>query len=66
MNPDRWRNPEDLPIEATTLLLSAAFDRAALAIETGGNAADYSDVLAALIHGLASRSEGSTGALPIS
>ncbi len=47
--------PRNLPVEATTLLLSAAFDRAALAIETGGDAADYRAVLAALIDGLANR-----------
>jgi AcrR family transcriptional regulator len=44
-----------LPLDALTALLSAAFDRAALAVEENGNAVDYRAVLAALIHGLAPR-----------
>jgi AcrR family transcriptional regulator len=44
--------PRSLPIDATTHLLSAAFDRAALAIEAGGDAKDYRRGLAALIDGL--------------
>lgn len=42
-----------LPIEALTSQLSAAFDRAALAVEAGGDADDHRAVLAALIRGLA-------------
>ncbi len=41
-----------LPVAAVTTLLSAAFDRAALAIEVGGDADEYYEALAALIHGL--------------
>ncbi len=41
-----------LPAEAVTALLAAAFDRAALAIETGAPAEDYREVLMALIDGL--------------
>ena len=41
-----------LPAEALTALLAAAFDRAALAIETGASAEDYRAVLMALIDGL--------------
>ncbi|RFC67563.1 MULTISPECIES: TetR/AcrR family transcriptional regulator [Mesorhizobium] len=42
----------NLSIDAIAALLSAAFDRAALAIEAGGSAADYAQALAALIEGL--------------
>ena len=45
--------PKDLPVEATTQLLSSAFDRAALAIEAGGDAAAYASALVKLIDGLA-------------
>ncbi|MEI9400902.1 helix-turn-helix domain-containing protein [Mesorhizobium argentiipisi] len=41
-----------LPAEALTVLLAAAFDRAALAIEAGGSAADYRAALIALMDGL--------------
>lgn len=41
-----------VPLEPMTELLGAAFDRAALAIEVGGPAADYRNALAALIDGL--------------
>ncbi len=41
-----------LPLDATAALLSAAFDRAALAIETGAPARDYLNSLEALIDGL--------------
>lgn len=44
--------PKDLPIDATTALLSAAFDRAALAIDAGASADDYKRAMAALIDGL--------------
>lgn len=50
-----------LSVKAITALLSAAFDRAALAIEAGGNSSDYAQALAALIEGLmrpASRQAG--------
>lgn len=46
----------DLPVGAVTDLLSAAFDRAALAIEAGGDAAAYRRAIAALIDGLAAGS----------
>ena len=42
-----------LPVDALTGLLGAAFDRAALAIETGANPGDYRAVLVALVDGLA-------------
>lgn len=42
-----------LPLDALTALLSAAFDRAALAIEAGATPQDHAAVLAALIDGLA-------------
>lgn len=45
--------PAALPVEAATLLLSSAFDRAALAIEAGGDSGDYRRTLGALINGLA-------------
>jgi AcrR family transcriptional regulator len=45
--------PRDLPVDVATQLLSSAFDRAALAIEVGGDARAYGRVLAALIDGLA-------------
>lgn len=41
-----------LPVDALTAQLAAMFDRAALAIEAGANAADHRAVLAALIGGL--------------
>jgi len=42
----------DLPVEAITYLLSSAFDRAALAIDAGGDGADYRVALRALVGGL--------------
>jgi len=45
--------PASLPAEAITMLLSSAFDRAALAVEAGGDAHDYRRALEALVHGLA-------------
>ncbi|TPM53219.1 TetR/AcrR family transcriptional regulator [Mesorhizobium sp. B2-2-4] len=48
----RARTIKKLPAEATTALLAAAFDRAALAIEAGGSAEDYRTVLTTLIDGL--------------
>ena len=45
--------PVNLPVDAIVALLASAFDRAALAIETGGRAEDYNAALAALIDGLA-------------
>ncbi len=44
--------PSTLPIEAVTALLSAAYDRAALAIETGGNDTDYRAAMEDLLRGL--------------
>lgn len=44
-----------LPLDALTALLSAAFDRAALAIEQGADEGDYSAALTAIIYGLAPR-----------
>lgn len=44
-----------LPVDAVTALLSSAFDRAALAIDAGCNAADYRKAIAALIDGLMNR-----------
>ncbi len=41
-----------LPIDAITALLSSAFDRAALAIDAGGDAEAYGQAMAALIDGL--------------
>ena len=43
----------DLPLEPLTVLLAAAYDRAALAIEEGANAESFRTVLAALIRALA-------------
>jgi hypothetical protein len=45
--------PRDLPVDAVTHLLAAAYDRAALAIAAGGDAGAYSRALALLIDGLA-------------
>ncbi len=45
--------PRDLPVDAVTHLLAAAYDRAALAIAAGGDAAAYRKALALLIDGLA-------------
>lgn len=42
-------------LDAFTGLLAAAFDRAALAIETGGNRGDYEKAIAALIDGISVR-----------
>ncbi|WP_395812697.1 TetR family transcriptional regulator [Archangium minus] len=42
------------PVDALTGLLSAAFDRAALAIDSGASAADYRSAIAALVEGLLS------------
>lgn len=44
--------PKWLPLEAMTLALSAAYDRAALAIEQGGSVEEHRAALAALIEGL--------------
>jgi AcrR family transcriptional regulator len=41
-----------LPLDEITMLLSSAFDRAALAIDGGGDARNYRKSLAALIDGL--------------
>ncbi|OJU49790.1 MAG: TetR family transcriptional regulator [Mesorhizobium sp. 61-13] len=41
-----------LPLDALTALLSAAFDRAALAVEAGAKPADLNAALAAIIDGL--------------
>jgi len=41
-----------LPVDAITALLSSAFDRAALAIDAGGDAEAYGQAMAALIDGL--------------
>jgi AcrR family transcriptional regulator len=43
---------EPLPLDALTLVLSSAFDRAALAVESGEPAKDYEVVLARLVEGL--------------
>jgi AcrR family transcriptional regulator len=48
----------ELPLDATAALLSAAFDRAALAIEAGASARDYLKSLEALIDGLMSTEKG--------
>lgn len=42
-----------LPLEALAAQLSAAFDRAALAIDAGAEPAEHAEVLAALVAGLA-------------
>lgn len=44
--------PKSLPIDAITALLSAAYDRAALAVETGGDAEDHRRGMEALLSGL--------------
>jgi len=44
--------PKSLPIDAITALLSAAYDRAALAVETGGDAEDHRRGMEALLAGL--------------
>lgn len=49
------------PIDALAVILSAAFDRAALAIEAGGSTADYQQALALVIRGL-TRTQKPTGA----
>lgn len=46
------RQIRDLPLDALTGLLGAAFDRAALAIDAGADAESYRRVLAGLIEGL--------------
>lgn len=43
----------DLPLDAMAALLGAAFDRAALAIEAGGDPGEHETVLRAIIEGLA-------------
>lgn len=45
-----------MPVDALTQLLGAAFDRAALSIETGAPVEDYRKTLAALIDGLVTQS----------
>ncbi|WP_239014741.1 TetR/AcrR family transcriptional regulator [Archangium violaceum] len=42
------------PVDALTGLLSAAFDRAALAIDSGASATDYRSAIVALVEGLLS------------
>lgn len=42
----------DVPVDAVSALLSASFDRAALAIDAGGIEKDYLHALAAIIDGL--------------
>ena len=42
-----------LPLDALANLLSALFDRAALAVEGGGSVADQMTVIAAILRGLA-------------
>lgn len=44
--------PKTLPLDATTDILSAAYDRAALAIEAGADPAPYKLALEALFNGL--------------
>lgn len=44
--------PRSLPLDAVTALLSAAYDRAALAIEGGGDPVEYARAIAAIIDGL--------------
>jgi AcrR family transcriptional regulator len=44
-----------LPADALATILSAAYDRAALAIEAGGGPGVHSEIIAALIKGLARR-----------
>jgi len=44
--------PKTLPIDAITALLSAAFDRAALAVDGGGNAEGYQTAMEALLRSL--------------
>lgn len=44
--------PRDLPIDAATAILSAAFDRAALAVDGGAEVDDYRRALGDLIAGL--------------
>jgi len=51
----REESEGDLPLAALTDLLSAAFDRAALAIDAGGSAADYSAAISVLIRRLVQR-----------
>ncbi|QDZ00591.1 TetR/AcrR family transcriptional regulator [Nitratireductor mangrovi] len=47
-----------MPLEALTLLLSSAYDRAALAVDAGAPARPFLEILTAFIDGLARRSEG--------
>lgn len=44
-----------LPLDALAALLGAAFDRAALSMESGANGGDYDEVIGALIRGLSIR-----------
>jgi len=44
--------PRALPVDAVTALLSAAFDRAALAVEAGGDAEQYRRGMEAILEGL--------------
>lgn len=44
-----------LPLDPLTQVVSSAFDRAALAIEAGGNRAEWETVLEALLTGIASK-----------
>lgn len=52
--------PANLRIEATTLLLSSAFDRAALSVAEGGKSGEYRTALTALIDGLAALASRAT------
>lgn len=44
-----------LPLDPLTQVISSAFDRAALAIEAGGNRAEWETILEALLAGIASK-----------
>ncbi|MGE0281226.1 MAG: TetR/AcrR family transcriptional regulator [Rhizobiaceae bacterium] len=48
--------PKSLPIDAITALLSAAYDRAALAVEAGGDAEEYRFGMETLLEGMVVRS----------
>lgn len=43
---------QSLPVDALTAVLAAAFDRAALEIESGGRKKDYRQVIEGLVGGL--------------
>ncbi len=48
--------PKSLPVDAITALLSAAYDRAALAVEAGGDAEEYRLGMETLLEGMVVRS----------